>query len=159
MWCNKMMKMMTTLNPIKKKKILNKKTTVLSVSSILSLLVSRINRISLKMTSNSSGYCAAYYIKSNGGWVHPEVDIDVCNELLIITWFGEADNLWVLCLNLVAEGCLSVKVGDLHPAVLSHFPGVQPPQRCHHRSLRDGMGDVGSVSHLQPVQYVPLHRL
>lgn len=62
-------------------------------------------------------------------------------------------------MNLVVERSLSVKAGDLHPAVLPHFAGVQPPQGAHHRSLRDGVGDVGSVSHLQPVQYVPLHRL
>lgn len=82
-----------------------------------------------------------------------------CVELLIITWFGEADNLRGLRLDLVVVRSLSVKAGDLHPAVLSHFPGVQPPQRRHHRCLGDGMRDVGSVSHLQPVQYVSLHRL
>lgn len=82
-----------------------------------------------------------------------------CDKLLIITWFGEADNLRGLRLNLVVKRSLPIKAGDLHPAVLSHFPGMQPPQRRHHRSLWDGVGDVGSVSHLQPVQYVSLHRL
>lgn len=28
---------------------------------------------------------AAYYIKSKGEWVHQGVDLDVCDELLIIT--------------------------------------------------------------------------
>ena len=108
------------------------------------------------MSSPGSLHCLLHKVRLNG---FIQGSIDVVNELLMITWFGEADDLRGLRVNLVVVRGLPVKVGDLHPAVLSHFAGVQPPQRRHHRSLRDGMGDVGSVSHLQPVQNVPLHRL
>lgn len=162
--------MMTAVSPISLLLFFFSNSTLVCASSIPSLLRSQINMRSLTewnsiramrlifkyLTHLASRSC---YIQSNGEWVHQGVDLDVCNELLIITWFGEADNLWGLRLNLVVECSLSVKAGDLHPAVLSHFHGVQPPQRRHHRSFRDGMGDVGSVSHLKPAQYMSLHRL